>query len=67
MYGLNGSYYPDSSSTSTTITTFYEVITVVMSGLFAILGFGLVLSVYRWGNWLGLATAVFVFGVIAQL
>lgn len=38
-----------------------------MSGLFAILGFGLVLSVYRWGNWLGLATAVFVFGVSAQL
>lgn len=63
-YGLIGSYYKQGLPNT---SRYYEVIYVVLTGFFAIVGFGLVLSVYRWGTWLGLASAIFVFAFCAQL
>lgn len=64
VYGIMGTYYREARPNS---MTHYGVISTVLTGLFAIVGFGLVLSVYKWGNWLGLATAMFVFALSAQL
>jgi hypothetical protein len=38
-----------------------------MLGIFAVLGFGLVLSVYRCASWLGIVTALLVFAIFIQL
>jgi|JI10StandDraft_1071094.scaffolds.fasta_scaffold159860_2 hypothetical protein len=38
-----------------------------MLGLFAILGFGLVLSVFRCASWLGVVTSILVFAIFVQL
>lgn len=61
-YGISAKYFRETS----TQVRMYDVIGVVLQGFFAIFGFGLVLSVYRWGSWLGLGSALVVFAISAQ-
>lgn len=62
-YGISGRYFRETPSQF----KFYDVISVVLQAFFAIVGFGLVLSVYRWANWSGLATSIVVFAVSSQI
>lgn len=63
-YGLAGSFFVESNADD---ATYNQVFGVVIMALFVLVGFGLVLSYYRFGNWLGMATAIVVVAVSVQL
>jgi ABC-type transport system involved in multi-copper enzyme maturation permease subunit len=63
-YGLAGSYFVEPNPDD---ATYNQVFSVVLLGLFVLVGFGMVLSFYRFGSWLGMATAIIVVAVSVQL
>jgi ABC-type transport system involved in multi-copper enzyme maturation permease subunit len=61
-YGLLGPYYNDDPN------IFYnQAFTVVALALFVLMGFGMVLSYYKFGNWIGMTTAIVVVILNIQL
>lgn len=64
-YGLAGSFFDETTNLAN--AAFGDIYTVVMMALFVLVGFGLLLSAYRFGNWLGMATAIIVVAVSVQL
>lgn len=63
-YGLAGSFFVEANSDD---ATYNQVFAIVIMALFVLVGFGLVLSYYRFGNWLGMATSILVVAVSVQL
>lgn len=63
-YGLAGSYFVEPDPLE---ATYNQVFSDILLGLFVLVGFGMVLSFYRFGSWLGMATAIIVVAVSVQL
>lgn len=59
-YGLSSNFYVERNSS---ISTLSEAICLAFLGLFVLVGFGLVLSYYRYGNWLGMSCALIVLAI----
>jgi hypothetical protein len=60
-YGFSDYYNDDPTQ------TIDNVFTVAALGMFVLMGFGLVLSYYKFGNWLGMTTAIIVVVLNIQL
>lgn len=56
-YGLAGKYRNDANGLSILHT---DTMSLILMFIFAIVGFGMLMNVYRFGNWLGSATALVV-------
>lgn len=63
-YGFAGSF---SFETNPSFAAYQEIISVVLLALFVLVGFGLLLSTYRFANWLGTTTAIVVVAISVQL
>lgn len=63
-YGLAGSFYVEPIANDTTYT---EVYGVILLALFVLVGFGMLMSLYRFGSWLGMTTAIIVVAISIQL
>lgn len=59
-YGLSSTFYQEVNSS---VSTLSEAISLAFLGLFVLVGFGLILSFYRYGNWLGMGCAVIVLAI----
>ena len=62
-YGLAGSFYPEPSPSQ---SAYIEIFSVVIMSLFVLVGFGLLLSTYRFATWLGITTAIMVVALSIQ-
>ena len=63
-YGLAGNFRNDPSGLSTLRG---EVVSLILMFIFVVVGFGMLNNIYRFGNWLGSATAIIVIGLSIQL
>lgn len=63
-YGLAGSFYVEPN---TSYTSYTEVFGVILLALFVLVGFGMLMSLYRFGSWLGMVTAIIVVALSVQL
>jgi len=63
-YGLAGSFRNDTNGSTILYT---DTMSFILMFIFVAVGFGMLLNVYRFGNWLGSATVIAVLGVSLQL
>ena len=63
-YGLSGSFRNSSSAIEILRS---DIILLILMFLFVLVGFGMLLNIYRFGNWLGSSTAILLIAVSVQL
>lgn len=63
-YGLAGNYRNDANGLSILRT---DTISLILMFIFTIVGFGMLLNVYRFGNWLGSTSALMAAAISIQL
>ena len=62
-YGIEGKYYEEPAPQA---IAYPAIMLLVMMALFTIVGFGLLLSSYKFGTWLGMASAIMVVAISIQ-
>lgn len=63
-YGLSGSFRNDAAGIEVLRS---DIILLILMFLFVLAGFGMLLNIYRFGNWLGTSTALVLLAVTIQL
>lgn len=63
-YGLAGNFRADISGE---VILKSEIVALILMFLFVVVGFGMLLNIYRFGNWLGSATAIITVALCIQL
>lgn len=63
-YGLAGNFRNDANGLTILRT---DILSCILMFIFVVVGFGMLLNVYRFGNWLGSATAIIVLAISIQL
>lgn len=63
-YGLSGSFRNDANGLTVLRT---EIVSIILMFIFVAVGFGLLLNIYRFGNWLGSTTAIVILAISIQL